>query len=339
MPNKYPILLELEISNQCNSQCRECVRSKGSDIIKKLIATPNYWTVDDIITYFPDDLIANVQIIEFIGELGDPLMNPNFLNILQYIHSKNPKLRFTISTNGSLRDIEFWTTFGNISKDMKLEVVFAIDGLSDTNHIYRKGCNFDKIIRNAKIFIQQGGNATWQFIKFEHNSHQVKDAKSLAMSLGFNRFFIVPNELIMNRNHDKISNSIHKLKLKIIKQKYRAELFEVNKQCGVCNNNVSITNNFEVFTCGLLYFDTTYYHNKIKITETNSIVDIFNSEEYQKIKEALIIGTNVDNCECLLHYLKHIDYDINTILNPDFDKINSFSQELSSGAIFDMIDH
>ena len=47
---------------------------------------------------------------------------------------------------------------------------------------------FNKIIENAKTFIDYGGNAVWQYIIFNHNIHQVEEAKHKAIELGFSSF-------------------------------------------------------------------------------------------------------------------------------------------------------
>ena len=59
---------------------------------------------------------------------------------------------------------------GKIAK-AKVKVTFGIDGLQDTNHLYRISTNFDKIIKNAKAFIDAGGFAKWHMLVFEHNEH------------------------------------------------------------------------------------------------------------------------------------------------------------------------
>ena len=52
-------------------------------------------------------------------------------------------------------------------------VDFNIDGLQDTNHVYRKNTNFEKIIDNASAYIRMGGIAEWNYIVFKHNQHQI----------------------------------------------------------------------------------------------------------------------------------------------------------------------
>jgi hypothetical protein len=67
-------------------------------------------------------------------------------------------------------------------------VVFSIDGLEDTNHLYRKNVNWTKLIANAKAYIAAGGSAHWDMLVYKHNQHQVDACEQLARDLGFTWF-------------------------------------------------------------------------------------------------------------------------------------------------------
>ena len=43
-------------------------------------------------------------------------------------------------------------------------------------------------MENAKAFIDAGGNARWYFIEFEHNYHQIDEARRIATDMGFKQF-------------------------------------------------------------------------------------------------------------------------------------------------------
>ena len=121
--------------------------------------------------------------------LGDPCAAPNFIDVCEIFRKRNPNLIISVSTNGGLRTKEFWKKLAEVLGD-KGRVVFALDGLKDTNHIYRVNVDFDKVIANATTFIKNGGNAEWQFISFKHNQHQVDEARELSKQLGFKQFFV-----------------------------------------------------------------------------------------------------------------------------------------------------
>jgi MoaA/NifB/PqqE/SkfB family radical SAM enzyme len=63
-----------------------------------------------------------------------------------------------------------------------------VDGLRDTNHLYRQGVVWDNVERNMKAFIAAGGRARWDFIIFGHNEHQIDQAEALATEWGFEKF-------------------------------------------------------------------------------------------------------------------------------------------------------
>ena len=41
---------------------------------------------------------------------------------------------------------------------------FGIDGLEDTNHLYRRGADWKTVMRSAAAFIDAGGRAEWDFL-------------------------------------------------------------------------------------------------------------------------------------------------------------------------------
>jgi sulfatase maturation enzyme AslB (radical SAM superfamily) len=89
-----------------------------------------------------------------------------------------------MNTNGGARPDYFWEDLA----DINVVVTFSIDGLEDTNHLYRQKVKWERVMENAKAFINRGGCAKWDFIVFKHNEHQVEEARQLAMDMGFEKF-------------------------------------------------------------------------------------------------------------------------------------------------------
>jgi hypothetical protein len=46
------------------------------------------------------------------------------------------------------------------------------------------------VINNAQTVIESGGRASWKFIVFDHNRHQVEAARALSLELGFKNFYL-----------------------------------------------------------------------------------------------------------------------------------------------------
>jgi sulfatase maturation enzyme AslB (radical SAM superfamily) len=93
----------------------------------------------------------------------------------------------TAITNGSMRNTKFWA---DLARYQNLSVTFSIDGLEDTNHIYRINSNWHTIMSNAQAYIQAGGQAAWKFIVFQHNEHQIDTARAVSQQMGFKDFSI-----------------------------------------------------------------------------------------------------------------------------------------------------
>jgi hypothetical protein len=90
-------------------------------------------------------------------------------------------------TNGSMKRPEWWAELAR-TIGRKGYVIFGLDGLEDTNHLYRQGTVWSKIMENVQAFIAAGGRARWDFIVFAHNEHQVDEAEQLSKDMGFEKF-------------------------------------------------------------------------------------------------------------------------------------------------------
>lgn len=184
-------LFEVQVENSsiCNAACPQCIREY--DPKDKSWFKEQYLSTD-FFKNIPDEVYKQIKIMFFCGNLGDPCSAPNFLEVCRFVKSKNPNLTIKISTNGGLRSKEFWAELATIVGD-RSEVIFAIDGLADTNHIYRVNVRWEKIIENVKSFVSAGGKPYWQYITFKHNQHQVEEARQLANELGFQKFIVKPS--------------------------------------------------------------------------------------------------------------------------------------------------
>jgi hypothetical protein len=180
-------ILEIENSSICNARCPHCLREdKGDD---KSWFQEEYLETEFFVKSIPKYIYNELSTINFAGTIGDPCTAPNFLEVVETIKNINPNLKISVSTNGGMKSAGWWEKLAK-ALPANHEVVFGIDGLEDTNHIYRVNVNWNSLIKNVKAFIAAGGNATWQFIVFKHNEHQRDRARSLAVELGFKAFML-----------------------------------------------------------------------------------------------------------------------------------------------------
>ncbi len=143
-------------------------------------------TLDDCKKIFPVSFIKQLELISLCGVYGEPITATELIEIIEYFFFCNPALHINIYTNGSMNSKEWWQ---KLAKSLKNGyVIFGIDGIGNVHSIHRKNTSFDRIIENAKTFINAGGNARWDFIVFKHNEHQVEKARELSKELGFEIF-------------------------------------------------------------------------------------------------------------------------------------------------------
>ncbi len=185
------IQVHIELSSYCNSSCPSCPRNIDGGITDPELI-PNSLSLDDVKKILSVDLLKQLKNINFCGNYGDPIMCKDMIEIVQYINEHNNTVKLAIHTNGGARNLAFWSDLGRVISTMpNAHVVFGIDGLEDTNHLYRIGVNWQKLMSNVKAYISAGGLALWDFLVFSHNEHQVEQAKALSETLGFSKFIEV----------------------------------------------------------------------------------------------------------------------------------------------------
>ena len=177
---------QIELTTYCNASCPQCPRNNngtGVNPYLKLEHLPR--TIID--SSFDSVLCNRLRQVFFCGSYGDPIMHPEFLDILKDFRKKAPTLWLYVHTNGGAHTTEYWQEMAKIIGGYG-QVDFNIDGLDTTNWLYRRNTDFNKIIANASAFIDAGGRAVWNFIVFEHNQTQVTQAQELSKKLGFYDF-------------------------------------------------------------------------------------------------------------------------------------------------------
>lgn len=174
--------VELELSSICNASCPLCPRNLfGYDT--DLGFEKRNLRLEEIKTILKKDFLSQLNSIKFEGNLGDPLANPEILQITDYLD-----LPVKCVTNGNFKNKKFWEEFAS----RKTTVEFGIDGIDQKTHgRYRKGTNLQNILKNAKTYINAGGNAIWKMIKFDFNEHQIEQCRQLSENMGFLKFVVV----------------------------------------------------------------------------------------------------------------------------------------------------
>lgn len=175
--------VHLEMTERCNAACPMCPRADLGGTINPNLHMSEL-TLEDCKKIFPPEFIKQLRNMFMCGTFGDAAIAKDTLEVMKYFREQNPNIWLTLFSNGGLRNKEWWTTLAGIL-GKRGNVVFSVDGLKDTNHIYRQNVNWDIVEANMRTFIGAGGIARWDYLIFEHNQHQVEEAREFSIELGF----------------------------------------------------------------------------------------------------------------------------------------------------------
>lgn len=197
-PSLIPI--EIELSTKCSVSCPCCPRHQQWDI-------RNTWNTGFIDKNVAINLIKNTnyKAYNLVGAYGDSIYHPDFHEIVNTLLQE--RKHSLIETNGSHRSTEWWDRVADLpwhytSKSSPIgrninhiDFRFSIDGLADTNHIYRRNSKWETIIyainKLSSLPIGNRPHLSWKYLVFPYNEHQVDEARKLANEMGFDQFMPV----------------------------------------------------------------------------------------------------------------------------------------------------
>ena len=168
----------IEPTSKCTLECPLCDRTWFYETFK----TRNLHeiNVDNIVNFVG----VNAE-VGMCGNNGDPIYHSDFHNLCRKLKDNNCKIHIT--TNGSAKTKKWWHELNEIL-DSNDKITFSIDGLKDTNHLYRKNAKWKSIMNAIEVLKNRKCKMVWKYIVFKHNQHQIKEANDLCAKLGFDDF-------------------------------------------------------------------------------------------------------------------------------------------------------
>lgn len=178
-------VLHIEPTDVCQAACPMCARETDTQFRKDV---KHHLRMEQIQQHFSDRVIGNLDKMFMCGNYGDPAAGYYTMDIYKYFRKINPNIVLGMNTNGAVQSTFFWHALGRLFDQPKDYCVFSIDGLQDTNHVYRKNVNWAKLMSNVQAYIAAGGSAHWDMLVYKHNQHQVDACEQLARDMGFKWF-------------------------------------------------------------------------------------------------------------------------------------------------------
>ena len=133
--------LHIETTKRCTLECPACART----VWKTFSHTPVPNTDLDytlLYNFLDCEKGKTVKSFSLCGDYGDTIYYPQLFDFIKDFR----QYKFSIYTNGSYRNKEWWTELNSILLPNDT-VVFAIDGIGQKqNELYRKNCNWESIM-------------------------------------------------------------------------------------------------------------------------------------------------------------------------------------------------
>lgn len=138
----YPYKMVINITNQCNLRCSFCEITYFHE--KYPVHFANHIGINTFKKFEP--VLKNLYALEFFGNVGEPLTNPDFIPIVQYVKQNN-KARLFLNTNGVLMKSGISSSMVENELDEVLVSVHA-----GTEETYQKliGETFNQVVENVK---------------------------------------------------------------------------------------------------------------------------------------------------------------------------------------------
>jgi MoaA/NifB/PqqE/SkfB family radical SAM enzyme len=180
--------VHIELSSRCQAACPVCPRflRNSPNIDPNLVETSI--TFKNFKKWFPIEITKNIKTWTICGTHGDPFSCKDLYEILEYI-CENSSGYIQVNTNGGLRNPSYFKKIGelfsryNTNSDFPDRfVIFSIDGLKTTNHIYRRNVVWEKVWENLMAYVSTGASTQWDYLVFGHNLYQVEKARAIAKS-------------------------------------------------------------------------------------------------------------------------------------------------------------
>jgi radical SAM protein with 4Fe4S-binding SPASM domain len=201
-----PISISFEPTTSCNLRCPECPSGL------RAFSRPTGMLRRDFFTETIDQLAPDLSYLVFYFQ-GEPYLNPDFLNMVQYAASR--KIYTATSTNAHYLKDEVARRTVESGLD---RLIISIDGTTqETYQQYRVGGHLDKVLEGARNVVRWKRELKsrtpfiiFQFLVVRHNEHQIEDVHRLAKEIGVDQvrlktaqvydFENDPNHLIPTNN-------------------------------------------------------------------------------------------------------------------------------------------
>jgi len=179
-PWGMPTILQIEPTNRCNLRCSLCPVAEGltreagfmeSELFRRII-----------------DEVEEYVFLILLWEWGEPFINPEIYEMIEYAHSKG--IRLVSSSNGHI--FAHGDHAEKVVRSGLDSLIVAVDGISQETYTrYRRDGNLETVLTGIRSVVAKKRELNLQtpfinlrFIVMKHNEHEIPLLRHVAESLG-----------------------------------------------------------------------------------------------------------------------------------------------------------
>ncbi len=287
----YPISISFEPTTSCNLRCPECPSGL------RAFTRPTGMLEQSFFKQTIDEIHKEILYLIFYFQ-GEPYLNPDFLDMVQYASKKG--IYTATSTNAHYLTDERARKTVESGLD---RLIISIDGTTqDVYQQYRVGGKIDKVIEGAKNIVKwkKALNSTTPFVFFQFlvvkpNEHQIEAIKQLGAEVGVDqvRFKTAQVYDYENDPHQLIPTIDKYSRYKLDKKGQRQVKSGLKNHCWkLWHANVITWDGLVVPCC----FDKDASH-QLGNLKMQSFKETWHNENYQQFRKELMHSRkNIDIC-------------------------------------------
>lgn len=286
-------LIHLMLSEKCNLKCKYCY---AEDRDKATVPSLTYEEYTDII----DQILAINRYSSFTLTGGEPLLNPDWSRIAEYIRQKGNEC--ILLTNGLLINEE---NIGDIKKYCT-KVTLSVDGSNAEVHAQTRGDNYQKLMASIGLLEDYGVEYSLSMTVCQSNIYDVENAaRRFGNRLNFQPLFPTSgsrqNDLSLTGReyYSALKSAAGVNPLSYCESALEGAQSEKCLKCAMGDGEISISCTGDVYPCQLLHFPEFLAGN----VRQSSIRDIYlNSPVLQRCAHLSV--NDVEGCKsCAFKYI------------------------------------
>lgn len=286
-----PVSISFEPTTSCNLRCPECPSGL------RAFSRPTGMLKKDFFRETIDQVAKDLTYLVFYFQ-GEPYLNPDFLNMVQYAASK--KIYTATSTNAHyLNDANAKRT---VESGLD-RLIISIDGTTqEVYQQYRVGGKLNKVLEGASNIVKWKKELKsktpfiiFQFLVVRHNEHQIEDVQRLAREIGVDQVRLKTAQ-VYDYEHDP--NNLIPMQAKYSRYKRDTKgimKFKGNNEnhCWRLWHDPVITWDGTVAPC---CFDKDAQH-KLGNLKEQSFKEVWNNKQYKDFRSKVLQSrSNIDIC-------------------------------------------